>query len=63
MQQRSSALLVNPQAVHLHLDLSSNPYLCFRHKTHIITEKAAKFIHRSQEELLPISISTYLRIV
>jgi hypothetical protein len=49
MQQRLTALLVNPQAVHLHLDLSSNLHLCFCHEIQIITEKAAKFIHIRQK--------------
>jgi hypothetical protein len=48
MQQRSTALLVNPQAVHLHLDLFLQLHLSFlllldiKHRINIIIEHAAK---------------------
>ncbi len=48
MQKRSTEPLVNPQAVHLHLDLFLQLNLCFlqlldiKHRINIITEQAAK---------------------
>ncbi len=48
MQQRLTALLVNPQTVHLHLDLFLQLHLCFlqhldiKHRINIIKEHAVK---------------------